>query len=156
MSQPVTTVGRDGEQSERWLNRGIVVGIDGSDASVEALRCALRLGALASTTVRAVAVWQPVPFGKWGTPASLPAEDAAAILTRVVERVCGDRVPDFFTAMPKQGAPAEALIASAAGADLLIVGTRGRSKIAGLILGSVSAACVGGARCPVLVVNGPE
>ena len=136
-----------------WLSRGIIVGVDGSESSVEALQCALRLGALAQTTVRAVAVWQPVPFGKWGTPVYKPAKDAAAILTTAVDRVCGDEVPEWFTALATQGAPADALVEASANADLLIVGTRGRAKVTGMLLGSVSSACLARASCPVLVVN---
>jgi nucleotide-binding universal stress UspA family protein len=144
---------RPTEVKALWLSRGIVVGIDGSQASVEALRCALRLGALAQTTVRAVAVWQPLPFGSWGSSPYRPAKDAAAKLTLAVEEVCGNDVPDWFTAMPLEGTAADVLIECSAGADLLIVGTRGRTKMAGLLLGSVSSTCVGKASCPVLVVG---
>ena len=136
-----------------WLSRGIVVGVDGSDASLEALRCALRLGELAGCTVRAIAVWQPVPFGSWTTPLSKPAEDAASVLIEAVGQACGDQVPQWFTATPRQGTAADVLINDSKDADLLIVGTRGRGKVKGLLLGSVSARCVGNATCPVLVVN---
>jgi nucleotide-binding universal stress UspA family protein len=136
-----------------WLSRGIIVGVDGSESSVEALQRALRLGALAQTTVRAIAVWQPVPFGQWGTSVYKPAKDAAAILTTAVGRVCGDEVPEWFTAMAKQGSAANVLIEASTTADLLIVGTRGRAKVTGLLLGSVSSECLGRASCPVLVVN---
>lgn len=137
----------------QWLSRGIIVGVDGSEASVEALRCALRLGALAGTTVSAIAVWQPVPFGMWTKSLYGPAKEAAAILTAAVDRVCGEDVPEWFTAMAKQGAAAKTLVDGSKDADLLIVGTRGRPKVAGILLGSVSSACVGQATCPVLIVN---
>jgi nucleotide-binding universal stress UspA family protein len=130
--------------------------VDGSQSSFEALQCALRLGALAGCTVRAIAVWQPVPFGSWTTSLYQPAADAAALLTAVVDRACGDDVPDWFTATTTQGAPSDVLIDGSKNADLLIVGTRGRGKVAGLLLGSVSSSCVGSATCPVLVVNAPS
>lgn len=136
-----------------WLSRGIVVGVDGSDASFEALRCALQLGELAGCTVRAIAVWQPVPFGSWTTSLSKPAEDAESALIEAVDRACGDDVPEWFTASPRQGSAADVLIKDSKDADLLIVGTRGRGKVKGLLLGSVSSSCVGNAACPVLVVN---
>jgi nucleotide-binding universal stress UspA family protein len=136
-----------------WLSRGIVVGLDGSEASHAALECALRLGVLAGCAVHAIAVWQPVPFGSWTTSLYQPAEDAAAVLTDAVGRACGDQVPDWFTATAAQGAPSDMLIEGSKNADLLIVGTRGRGKVTGLLLGSVSSRCVGKASCPVLVVN---
>jgi nucleotide-binding universal stress UspA family protein len=142
-----------GATRARWLSRGIVVGVDGSDASIEALRCALRLGELAGCTVRAIAVWQPVPFGSWTTPLSRPAEDAASVLVDAVGGTCGDQVPEWFTATTRQGTAADVLNEESKDADLLIVGTRGRGKVKGLLLGSVSSSCLGTATCPVLVVN---
>jgi nucleotide-binding universal stress UspA family protein len=136
-----------------WLSHGIVVGVDGSDASIEALRCALRLGDLAGCPVRAIAVWQPVPFGSWTTPLSRPAEDAASVLIDAVGSACGDQVPEWFTATTRQGTAADVLNEESKVADLLIVGTRGRGKVKGLLLGSVSSSCLGNATCPVLVVN---
>jgi nucleotide-binding universal stress UspA family protein len=51
--------------------------------------------------------------------------------------------------------PARALIEQGAFADLLVVGSRGRSGLRGLVLGSVSLRCVLHARCPVTVIR-PE
>jgi nucleotide-binding universal stress UspA family protein len=53
------------------------------------------------------------------------------------------------------GAPAPVLIEASKGADLLVVGSRGRGAFAGMLLGSVSQHCVSHAECPVLVVLGP-
>ena len=142
-----------GAPGAAWLSRGIIVGVDGSDSSFEALLCALRLGELAGCTVRAIAVWQPVPFGSWTTPLYKPANDAASILTDAVGRACGDQVPDWFTATPREGMAAAILVNDSKDADLLIVGTRGRGKVKGLLLGSVSSQCVGNAACSVLVVK---
>ncbi|MFI9100990.1 universal stress protein [Streptomyces fildesensis] len=51
-----------------------------------------------------------------------------------------------------EGHPAEVLLAAAAGAQLLTVGTRGHGTFAGILLGSVSQHCVQHAPCPVVVV----
>jgi nucleotide-binding universal stress UspA family protein len=52
-----------------------------------------------------------------------------------------------------EGDPIEALVAAAEDADLLVLGTRGRSQFAGLLLGSVSQACAAHASCPVVLVK---
>jgi nucleotide-binding universal stress UspA family protein len=55
-----------------------------------------------------------------------------------------------------EGDPAESLITAAADAELLVVGTRGRSPFAGLVLGSVSQRCAAASRCPVVLVKQDE
>jgi nucleotide-binding universal stress UspA family protein len=52
------------------------------------------------------------------------------------------------------GHPARALLDAADGADLLVVGSRGHSGFAGMLLGSVSQHCVHHSPCPVLVIRG--
>jgi nucleotide-binding universal stress UspA family protein len=52
-----------------------------------------------------------------------------------------------------EGHPATRLIEASAGADLLVVGSRGHGAFAGMLLGSVSEHCVAHASCPVVVVR---
>jgi nucleotide-binding universal stress UspA family protein len=52
-----------------------------------------------------------------------------------------------------EGDPAESLLAASKDADILVLGTRGRSHLAGLLLGSVSQICAAAARCPVVLVK---
>ena len=52
-----------------------------------------------------------------------------------------------------RGHAAEALVVASAGARMLVVGSRGRGAMAGLVLGSVSQAAIYHAQCPVLVVR---
>ena len=55
-----------------------------------------------------------------------------------------------------EGDPAEALIIASQRADLLVLGTRGRSPFAGMVLGSVSQRCAAAALCPVVLVKAVE
>jgi nucleotide-binding universal stress UspA family protein len=55
-----------------------------------------------------------------------------------------------------EGDPAEALITAAKDASLLVLGTRGRSRLGGLLLGSVSQVCAAAAHCPVVLVKQPK
>ena len=55
-----------------------------------------------------------------------------------------------------QGHPRSTLIEESKSADMLVLGRRGHGGFGGLLLGSVSSACVAHAHCPVLVVHGPE
>ena len=63
--------------------------------------------------------------------------------------------PDWFTVGMERGQPAFVLLQHSADAEMLIIGTRGHGGFVGLLLGSVSSACVAHALCPVLVVPDP-
>ena len=54
------------------------------------------------------------------------------------------------------GLAAQVLLDAAVGADLLVVGSRGRGGFADALLGSVSQHCVHHASCPVVVIRGQE
>ena len=136
----------------------IVVGVDGSPHSIAALRWSLDQAASRGGSVRAVLAWQ-VPF------VSIPgAFDRAELeqgyrdfLIRTVSEVApAPGVP--LDAVLAEGDPAQSLVTAAAddAADLLVLGIRGRSPIAGLMMGSVSQACAASAPCPVVLVKRPE
>lgn len=57
---------------------------------------------------------------------------------------------------PMEGPAAQTLIESARGAELLVVGSRGRGGFLGLVLGSVSQQCAQHPPCPVVVLPPPE
>jgi nucleotide-binding universal stress UspA family protein len=53
-----------------------------------------------------------------------------------------------------EGQPAPVLLDAASDADLLVVGSHGHGRFAGMLMGSVSTHCVEHASCPVVVVRG--
>jgi nucleotide-binding universal stress UspA family protein len=138
------------------MTYNVVVGIDGSAHSDAALRFALaEAEAHEDGRVTAVFSWQ-LPFV--GFPGAFDkAEVEQSAKDFLVERVSAvepsPRVP--LTPLVAQGDPAEALVAAAKGADLLVVGTRGRSAFVGAVLGSVSLRCATAAPCPVTLVKLP-
>jgi nucleotide-binding universal stress UspA family protein len=134
----------------------VVVGVDGSEASNDALVWAARYVSLIGGQLHAVAVWE------W--PASLgmalplpdnysPLDDADAELRKTVAQVLGDgsSIPVFTEV--REGSPPYSLVSAAADAALLVVGSRGRGGFTGLLLGSTSEHCVRHAPCPVVVVR---
>jgi nucleotide-binding universal stress UspA family protein len=138
----------------------IVVGVDGSENGLAALRWAIEEGRLRNASVEAVLAWHypntGVEFMPY-TDASRFEDAARQTLDAALRTVCPDdatqpRVEQFVV----QDSPASALVGAAKDADLLVVGSRGRGGFAGLLLGSVSAQCVHHAPCPVVVVPQPS
>ena len=149
----------------------VVVGVDGSAGSQEALRWALEEGRLRSCPVRAVHAWtfgyvgggiEGYPY--WGAPLDSYAalgvdvsdlhQAAEDLLERALAEV-GEDVGDVEREVV-QGPAAEVLVEAAAPGDLLVVGSLGHGGFAGLLLGSVSQQCVHHAACPVVVVHPPK
>jgi nucleotide-binding universal stress UspA family protein len=135
----------------------IVVGVDGSEASLDALRWALQQAQLTESGVEAVTSWQFLRqygaefYGEeldWEQIASSTLE---AALSKVVT---GDEVEVQRRIL--QGHPAEVLVEASDGADLLVVGSRGHGGFVGMLLGSVSEHVIAHAFCPVLVVRHPK
>lgn len=136
----------------------IIVGVDGSSASIEALRQAQRLALSLGVTVEAWACWD--------FPAGFAAYDAMGVdgfthqaaegLHRAMAEAFGPQTPRNVHTRLVRGAPCPSLIEASRHASLLVVGRRGHGGFGGLLLGSVSTACVAHAHCPVLVVPSPE
>jgi nucleotide-binding universal stress UspA family protein len=140
---------------------GIVVGIDGSAHSAQALEWAIKEGALQHAAVTVVTV-NSVPASPWtGNPTVLaqdPAElaklrQAAEEMTvKVTSQLNGAR-PTSVTVRAVNGFPAKELIDASRDADLVVVGSRGAGGFARLLMGSVSDQVAHHAHCPVMVVR---
>jgi len=138
----------------------IVVGVDGSDSSKQALRWGVHYAELTGGTVTAVKAWDfpPMHGARWLPPSS---SDAAALENRsrkavadAVAEVVGARSPVKIESEVVYGSPAGVLLDAAQGAALLVVGSRGLGGVSGLLLGSVAQHCTQRATCPVLVIRG--
>ena len=143
--------------SEAAAVRTILVGVDGSDASVEALRQAQALAVPLSATVIALACWDVPPVYDGYIAMGIDDFDvrAAEILQEAVVKAFGPDTPANVETRLVQGHPRRRLIEESKTADMLVVGRRGHGGFGGLLLGSVSSACVAHGHCPVLVVHAP-
>jgi nucleotide-binding universal stress UspA family protein len=139
------------EQQER-----IVVGVDGSPASLGALEWAVRQATLTGAVVEAVTAWQfPVAYGGYPVDAGT---DWQATAREIQEAAVKEALGHEATALVRsvaQGHPVRVLLDAAADADLLVVGSRGHGGFTGMLLGSVSEHVVAHAPCAVVVVKSP-
>lgn len=134
----------------------IVVGVDGSDNSLAALQWAVAEARRRGAHLQVVRSWtwsSPVAEGLLTVPGDLPDQVEAAVtaeLQQQLERVDTNDVD--VEPMIAYGSAASVLTELAQGADLLVVGSRGRGGFKGLLLGSVSQQCAQHAPCPVVIV----
>lgn len=135
----------------------IVVGVDGSQSSRDALRWAQDEAALRGGAVTAVIAWNPAPMAIGGglpprIPDLAPEESARDVLDSTVISVYGPAYASSVEQRVEVGSPAKVLIDLSDQADLLVVGGRGRGGFSGLRLGSVSQQVTQHAHCPVVVL----
>ncbi len=135
----------------------VVVGIDGSPPARAAAEFAVREARLRGARLVAVTALG-VPELAHFDPYSVRRHPKADILARAEETVAAalfglDTEGLDVRVVVTTDTPARALVERSAFADLLVVGSRGRGDLSGLVLGSVSQHCVLHARCPVAVVR---
>ena len=132
----------------------IVVGVDGSEASVTALRRGIRMANALNASVEAVTTWRLMSaYAAVSEFGYTPEEDATAILSGAVKSAFGAKIPQWFTGKTIEGNADQVLIEESRGAEMLVVGSRGHGGLAGVLLGSVSAECAEHAHCPVLIIH---
>lgn len=139
----------------------IVVGVDGSACARRALAWAVEEARLRGASVEAVHAWT-TPFVA-GYPYTTLVFDprqleqhAREMLEELIAEVDTTGLAVSVEPMVVGGGAAAALVEAAKGADLLVVGSRGRGGFTGLLLGSVSHQVVHHAPCAVVIVPPDE
>lgn len=145
----------------------IVVGVDGSETSQEALRLGLEEAGLRGSRVRAVQAWTAVPPMSMSDPSGMGVDFGMPLdpepirlametsLRETVEAVAGERAAEVERVLV-EGPAADVILDHAGDAELIVVGQHGRGAVSSLVLGSVSHHILQHARCPVLVVPAPH
>jgi nucleotide-binding universal stress UspA family protein len=150
----------DAGSGEECTRRDVVVGVDGSADALRAVRWAAHEARLRSAPLRLVAAHEPVgdPGGahrtsehRFGEVRRRTAAEAVAVAAAVVAEVAPEVEVRGRTGC---GRPVDVLRDESRSARLLVVGDRGRGRLEGTIAGSVAAAVVIRANCPVVVVRG--
>ena len=134
----------------------IVLGLDGSDESTRALVFAKQLASSEGAHVEIVHVHEYMIAGRAGMqPVRADEEELEATVRRQAEELKNSGVDAHLTIVSTSaGGPAHVLAdhARADGADVIVVGTRGRTTLAGLLLGSVTQRLMHVSPCPVLAI----
>ncbi len=134
----------------------VVVGIDGSESSKEALRWAMRQANATGSSVEAIMAWELPTTYAFGAPMPTAydfAPNCERALHEVVQEVVGEYPGVEVSVVVTEGDARQALVAASRDADLLVVGSRGHGEVVGLLLGSVSEYCATHATCPVVVIR---
>ena len=131
----------------------ILVGVDGSEASIKALRWAADQASLINARLRIVTTWY-FHVG-YSFPPMLPIsyEEPARHALKMTLASLGRSPAVPFSAELIQGHPRQVLVELSAEADLLVVGSRGLGEFVGMLLGSVSEHCAREAKCTVVIVR---
>ncbi|MGN9809867.1 universal stress protein [Micromonospora sp. BQ11] len=131
----------------------VVVGVDGSECSLLALGFAYEQAAARGVPLRVVRAWQP-PSGGWTPPAAQSDGDAArAELDEPLARWRETFPGVELSVEVAVGSASSLLVEASRDAGLVVVGTRGRGGLRGMLLGSVSQQLLHHAHCPVAVVR---
>lgn len=139
---------------------GVVVGVDGSPNSERALDWAMKQAAAVHAPLTVIAVHE-VPKGYWGRdPVTGPGDEpvledlrrAAEEMTHRAASRLGGAAPASVTVHAVSGFVVKELVDASRDADLVVVGARGASGFARVLMGSVSSEVVHQSACPVVIV----
>ena len=138
----------------------IVVGVDGSESSLEALRFAVAEARLRKARLSIVHAWAVPSVSTYHEAEHAIRTDfdgihdaAQALLDEIVDEALGGDSDIVVEKSVVEGPPVAALVAAARNAELLIVGSRGLGGFKALLLGSVGQQCAHHAPCPIVIVR---
>lgn len=138
----------------------VVVGVDGSAASRQALDFAAPQADRTGSSLTVVNGWRSLSHGRGALPGSTferrYAEEVDAAERLLAESVAGlaETWPDLAVTTEAIPVPPGRCLADASqAASLVVVGSRGRGAFAGMLLGSVGQSVLHQAHCPVAVVR---
>jgi nucleotide-binding universal stress UspA family protein len=126
---------------------GIIVGIDGSAHSHQALEWAVNEAAARHAPLTVLTVNQALA-GYWGGPVPYPGDPD---LTEKARHAAQEET-ESVTVRAVTGLPAEEILSAAADADMIVVGSRGAGGFKRLLMGSVSTVVTHHSHCPVVVI----
>lgn len=153
---PVLVVGHESAGAPISGGR-IVVGVDGSESSLQAVRTAVREAAVLDGVVEVVHAWQARGSGDPTLASAASWEGYVAEIEHRVDAVAAEMRATYAETKVEvnvvRGDPVRALTARSDGASLLVVGSRGAGGFEGLHVGSTAMRIVGRSTCPVLVVR---
>ena len=147
---------------EQPAGPGIVVGVDGSDSALRAVRWAADEAARRRAPLRLVTAfgWTDdltVGHPGLGTRYRDILLDQSRRSLATARSTARERQPELRDPHELRiGYPIGTLADEARRAELLVVGDRGLNRVEGLLVGSVGVAMAAHAACPVVVVRGPE
>ena len=160
---PVVVVpSENGEPTTTKLG-SLVVGVDDSKNARRALNLAVDLASETGGELTVVNSWEvPFPYDPVAMTAAgyQPQDDifeknSEALVTELLDEVMEDRGEDTdieVSIVRAQANPVDALLGAAVEADAIVVGSRGRGSVRGLLLGSVSQGVLHRSRVPVVVL----
>lgn len=129
----------------------VIVGVDGSPASIAALRYAATIAQALGHRLEALGAWLPRVALEDYTPDWNPERDAQIMLDTAVRDAFDHHPPAGLELSVHQGSPVKVLLEASKNAELLVLGTRGRGGFVGMVMGSVSTSLAAHAACPVLI-----
>jgi nucleotide-binding universal stress UspA family protein len=142
------------------MTNRIVVGVDQSPQSTAALRWAAAEARDRGAALTLIHAWSWHAHGardvqSHGMAVQRGEQDGRAVLEVAAARIAQEAPEVDVTTSLVSGSAAWRLVDGADGADLLVVGTRGRGGFTSLLLGSTAQRVAARAQCPVVVVGRP-